>query len=114
LVGRSVDLCAVLVLTLLAATACGESRPAKFWTVEEAESIKSVRGAKLNTTVCTGLGESRSSAYRRFSCTGTTTAASHPELPVRVRYVLNPRGDYRGPRSAYLATEVFFDSFGVP
>lgn len=114
LLGRSLCLCMVLVVTLTAASACGESRPARFWTVEQAELIGSVRGARLTTTTCRGIGESRASGYRRFSCTGTTTAASLPELPVRVRYVLNPHGEYRGARSAYLATDVHFDSFGVP
>jgi hypothetical protein len=109
-----VALCSVIVLTLVPASACGDSRPSDFWTVEQAEAIRSVRGATLETTTCTGIGESRASGYRRFSCTGTTTAASLPELPVRVRYVLNARGEYRGGRSAYLATNVRFDSFGVP
>jgi hypothetical protein len=108
----------VLVSSLLVTVACGasESRvPARFWTVSQAESIKLVRGTPLKTTKCTGLGERRISAYRRFSCVGVhwPKGLAYP-LPVRVRYVLNPRGPYRGQESPYLATSVRFDSFGVP
>jgi hypothetical protein len=104
----------LLVVTLLASLGCGASRPAKFWTVKQAESIKLVRGTPLERTACTGLGERRASAYRRFSCVGVVVPKTFPDLPVRVRYVLNPRGQYKNHRSAYLATSVHFDSFGVP
>ena len=108
------DVGLLIAVAVVAATACGESRPAEFWTLKQAESVKSIRGTTLDTTSCTGLGTSRGSGYRRFSCTGATTPSALPELPVRVRYVLNPRGEYRGRRSAYVATDVHFDSFGVP
>jgi hypothetical protein len=103
---------------ILAGTACGTSRPtvpARFWTVSEAESIRLIRGTPLRTTACTPIGEPRGSTYGRFSCEGVhwPKGLQYP-LPVRVRYVLNPHGPYRGPRSAYLATSVYFDSFGVP
>jgi hypothetical protein len=104
----------LLVVALVMSSACGESRPPEFWTVTQAESIKSIRGTKLETTACTGIGASRASGYRRFSCTARTRPSSLPDLPVQVRYVLNPRGEYRGNRSAYLATDVHFESFGVP
>jgi hypothetical protein len=104
----------LLVVTLLASLGCGASRPARFWTARQAESIKLVRGTPLRRTTCTGLGERRASAYRRFSCVGVVVPKAVPDLPVRVRYVLNPRGKYKGHRSAYLATSVRFDSFGVP
>ena len=104
----------LVVVALVAATACSDSRPPEFWTVEQAESIKSVRGTSLEKTGCTGVGSSRDSAYRRFSCVGTTKASALPQVPIRVRYVLNSRGEYRGARSAYLATNVYFESFGVP
>jgi hypothetical protein len=65
---------AVLLLasTLLVNLACGDSDAGRrgFWTVAEAESIKVVRGTPLRTTKCTGLGERRASAYRRFRCIG--------------------------------------------
>jgi hypothetical protein len=104
----------VLVVTLLVNLGCGASRPATFWTVTQAESIKRVRGTALNRTACTGLGDRRVSAYQSFSCAGVVVPRSAPQLPVRVRYVLNPRGKYMGQTSAYLATNVHFDSFGVP
>jgi hypothetical protein len=103
-----------LVVTVLASLGCGTSRPARFWTVRQAESIRLVRGTPLKRTTCTGLGIERASAYRRFSCVGVVVPKTVPDVPVRVRYVLNPRGKYEGPRSAYLATSVYFDSFGVP
>jgi hypothetical protein len=103
-----------------AIVACGASRPAesdhtRFWTVSQAESIKLVRGTPLKTTACKGLGQRHASVYRRFSCVGVhwPKDLAYP-LPVRVRYVLNPRGKYRGKLSPYLATSVYFDSFGVP
>jgi hypothetical protein len=104
----------IVVVCALAAGCGGDSPPSRFWTVEEAESIKVVRGTRLAITDCRGLGETRDSAYRRFRCTGRVVAPATPQLPVRVRYVLNPRGVYQGRRSAYLATSVRFDSFGVP
>ncbi len=103
-----------LVVTLLAILGCGASRPATFWTVGQAESIRLVRGTALETTTCTGLGEQRADAYHRFSCVGVVRPEFDPVLAVRVRYVLNPRGRYSGRRSAYLTKSVRFDSFGVP
>lgn len=87
----------------------------RFWTVSQAESIRLIRGTPLKITKCAGLGEQRASAYERFSCVGVhwPKGLAYP-LPVRVRYVLNPRGEYRGRESSYLATSVYFDSFGVP
>jgi hypothetical protein len=35
-------------------------------------------------------------------------------LPVRIRYVLVPLGQYRGTQPPYKLTWVRFDSFGVP
>ncbi len=103
-----------LVVMLLASLGCGASRPARFWTVRQAESIKLVRGTPLERTTCTGIGMRRGSTYRRFSCVGVVVPKGIPDRPVRVRYVLNPRGEYKGHRSAYLATSVHFDAFGVP
>jgi hypothetical protein len=117
---RAVVSSTLLAVTFLVALGCGTSRPAepnpaRFWTVTQAESIKLVRGTPLKTTGCKGLGEHRASAYPRFSCVGVhwPKGLAYP-LPVRVRYVLNPRGRYRGNQSPYLATRVYFDSFGVP
>jgi hypothetical protein len=108
------NLLVVGVVVGIAASACTDSRPADFWTVEEAETIRTIRGTTLQATECKGIGQSRSSGYRRFSCIGETTPKALPELPVRVTYVLNTRGEYREERSAYLATDVHFDAFGVP
>jgi hypothetical protein len=103
------------LLGVLMLSACGDgSAPPTYWSVEEAESIKRVRGTPLAITDCKGLGDARDSAYRRFRCTGRVVAPAVPQLPIRLRYVLNPRGAYQGSRSAYLATSVRFDSFGVP
>jgi hypothetical protein len=108
---------ALLVATAVVCLSCGGPQPAsvRFWTKTQAESIRLVRGTPLRTANCTGLGEERASAYRRFRCVGVHWPKNlgYP-LPVRVRYVLNPRGKYRGQRSPYLATSVYFDSFGVP
>ena len=111
----SADLAPLCLIGAVALSACGEaSRPPTFWTVEQAESIKLIRGTALTKARCSGLGEPRDAAYRRFRCTGRVVAEAVPQVPVRVRYVLNPRGSYRGSSSAYLATNVRFDSFGVP
>jgi hypothetical protein len=107
--------CWLVVGALATGAGCGASdRPAKFWTVEEAESIRAIRGTPLRTTDCRGVGKSRDSTYRRFSCVGIVVPRSLPQLPVRVRYALNPRGRFDGAHSAYLATNVHFDAFGVP
>ena len=103
-----------LVVTLLASLGCGASPPPRFWTVRQAESIKLVRGTPLKSTRCTGLGMPRASAYRRFSCVGVVVPKTIPDRTVRVRYVLNPRGKYKGHPSAYVATSVHFNAFGVP
>jgi hypothetical protein len=104
----------LLAVAVLVDLGCESSRPARFWTVSQAQSIKLVRGTALDRTTCRGLGKQRVSAYRRFACVGVVVPKSVPYLPVRVRYVLNPRGRYKDQRSAYLATNVHFDSFGVP
>jgi hypothetical protein len=117
--GAGTRAAAILVLagTLLVNLACGDSDAVsrRFWTVAEAESIRVVRGTPLKTTRCAGLGERRASAYRRFRCVGVhwPKHLAYP-LPVRVRYVLIPRGEYRGKRSPYFMTSVHFDAFGVP
>ena len=72
------------------------------------------RGTPLERATCTGIGMRRGSTYRRFSCVGVVVPKGIPDWPVRVRYVLNPRGEHKGHRSAYLATSVHFDAFGVP
>jgi hypothetical protein len=112
--GTSVASIVLLPVALFVSLGCGSSRPATFWTAGEAESIKRVRGTALETTMCTGVGRQKASGYRRFSCVGVVIPESAPYLPVRVRYVLNTRGAYKGARSPYLATSVHFDSFGVP
>jgi hypothetical protein len=105
-----------LIAFVLAAAGCdhGDPVPGTFWTVQQAESIRTVRGTPLARTECSGLREGREERYGRFSCVGVTWPPSTPQLKVRVRYVLDPAGPYRGTRSAYLATNVHFDSFGVP
>jgi hypothetical protein len=94
--------CWLVVGALATSAGCGGSdRPARFWTVEEAEAIRAIRGTPLRTTDCRGVGKSRDSADRRFSCVGTIVLQSLPQLPVLVRYVLNPRGGsmVRAPRT---------------
>jgi hypothetical protein len=101
---------------VFAAAGCehGDPLPGTFWTVQQAESIRAVRGTPLARTECSGLRPGRDERYGRFSCVGVTWPPSTPQLKVRVRYVLNPAGPYLGTRSAYLATNVHFDSFGIP
>ena len=106
--------CGALMVLLAAAGCRDDPPPPTFWTESQAESIKLVRGTVLQEVSCSGMGEEQNAGHRRFTCVGRAVPASVPELKVRVRYVLNPRGPYRGGRSAYLATRVRFDSFGVP
>jgi hypothetical protein len=103
-----------LTLVVLVMLGCGSASPGVYWTVEQAESIKRVRGTALETTTCKGVGKAHASRYRRFSCVGVIVPPSAPNRPVRVRYVLNTRGKYEGDQSSYLATRVYFDAFGVP
>jgi hypothetical protein len=114
--GASTSLGWVVAAAVGAAAACGDANAPspRFWTVEQAESIRTVRGTPLTTTRCTGIGAARDGSYPRFSCVGKVVPPTMPDRPVRVRYVLNPRGRYDGRGSAYLATDVHFDAFGVP
>jgi hypothetical protein len=100
----------------LVCAACGTSgHPSRYWTKSQAESIRSVRGTPLKTTTCTGRGEERESGYRRFFCVGVHWPKGLGySLPVRIRYVLAPLGQYRGTQPPYKLTWVRFDSFGVP
>jgi hypothetical protein len=102
--------------------ACGTSSdPSGYWTKSQAESIRSIRGYRLKTHTCTGRGKERESGYRRFFCVGVywPKGSADPirrahSLPVRIRYVLAPLGQYRGTEPPYTLTWVRFDSFGVP
>jgi hypothetical protein len=104
-----------VVISILCSAFGTSSHPSGYWTKSQAESIRSIRGYPHKTNTCTGRGEERESGYRRFFCVG----AFWPKglgysLPVRVRYVLVPLGQYRGTQSRYKLTWVRFDSFGVP
>jgi hypothetical protein len=104
-----------VVLSILCG-ACGtSSHPSGYWTTSQAEAIRSVRGTPLKTITCSGRGEERESAYRRFFCVGVhwPKGLGYP-LPIRVRYVLVPLGRYRGTQPPYTLPWVRFDSFGVP
>ena len=69
----------------------------------------------LKTNTCTGRGGEGESGYRRFFCVGVFWLKGLGySLPVRIRYVLAPLGQYRGTQPPYKSTWVRFDSFGVP
>jgi hypothetical protein len=115
----------VLSMVGVASILCGawraSSLPSGYWTKSQAESIRWVRGYPLKTITCRGRGEERESGYRRFFCVGVywPKGSADPirraySLPVRVRYVLVPIGQYRGTHSPHKLTWVRFDSFGVP
>jgi hypothetical protein len=105
----------LFVFALLAAPANAHVRPHNAWTVVQAEAIRSIRGVRLATLDCMPLGaRSAPGRYRHFRCAGATAPRFDPRLRVRVRYVLHPLGRFRGPRSPFVATNVRYDSFGVP
>ena len=109
-----------LVLPVVISILCGacggtSSHPPGYWTKSQAESIRSVRGYRLKTNICTGRGEERESGYRRFFCVGVYWPKGLAySLPVRIRYVLAPVGEYRDTQPPYQLPWVRFDSFGVP
>lgn len=105
----------VLAAALVAPRAVAHDRPGIFWTQKQAESITSIRGARVRVRQCEGLGKPREPGrYRHFSCVAGTGLRYQPIETVAVTYILHPLGAYNGRRSRYVATNVKFVGHGVP
>jgi hypothetical protein len=110
----------------LVAAAClvvgcmGEDRPHVVrWTVQQAESITSVRGQPVRVRHCRGAGSSerRGDAvlYSRFKCLAGARASFQQFDTVAVLYVIHPLADYDGRTSRHRLTNVrFIGGPGVP
>jgi hypothetical protein len=110
-------------LALFLALACGCTGGASadtelYWTAEQAESIRSVRGLTVRRSECRGQGEPvESGRYRHFRCVAGARATSdpYPIDTVAVLYVLHPRARYQGPASQHRLTDVrFIGGPGIP
>jgi hypothetical protein len=89
------------------------------WTVDQAESITSIRGHLVRVRYCHGRGRAeRSGSIERFGLfdclAGTRTAFQHYDT-VGVFYVLDPAENYEGPLSRHRLTNVrFIGGPGIP
>jgi hypothetical protein len=103
---------ASLLLLLVLATGCGDD--GSLWTVEQAESITSIRGTRVRVRECRGLG-GENGRYERFDCLASTRTASDRYDTVGVFYVLQPLGAYDGPGSKHRLSQVrFVGGPGIP
>ena len=103
-----------LPLLLVLATGCGDGRSARLWTIEQAESITSIRGMPVRVRECRGLGGEKG-RYERFQCLASARTASDRYDTVGVFYVLHPLGEYDGPGSKHRLSKVrFVGGPGVP
>lgn len=89
------------------------------WTVQQAESITSVRGMSVRVRYCRGLaGSFRGEAkerFRRFVCLAGARASFDRYDTVGVLYMLRPLGDYDGPDSRHRLSNVrFVGGPGIP
>jgi hypothetical protein len=110
----------VLALVAGLGTGCWDGNQAQvpLWTVEQAESITSVRGQPVRVRHCRGTGtherHENAKLYSRFECLAAARAAFQRYDTVAVHYVLHPLED-DGPTSRYRLTNVrFIGGPGVP
>jgi hypothetical protein len=105
----------LLLAAACLAAGCGGGRSERDWTVEQAESIATVRGTPVRVRRCRGLGPEHDGRYGRFACVAGARAATDPYETVAVRYVLHPVGEYEGPESPRRLTNVpFTGGPGIP
>ena len=103
-----------LLFLLVLASGCGDNSSARLWTVEQAESITSIRGTKVRVRECRGLG-GEDGRYERFQCLASARTAFDRFDTVGVFYVLQPLADYDGPRSKHRLSNVrFVGGPGIP
>lgn len=109
-------LAGALLATSYFAAGCADASDSadRLWTVEQAESITSIRGTPVRVRQCRGRGP-RAERYRSFSCLASTRAAGDRYDTVGIFYVLEPLGKYRGLRSSHRLKNVrFIGGPGVP
>jgi hypothetical protein len=104
---------AVLAGVLSVESGSAHLRPNNRWTVEQAESVRMIRGTRLYETKCRGL-ERRRAVHRHFACSGQTARDDKSIHTALVTYVLHPLGRYFRRYPAYFATKVRFAAFSVP
>jgi hypothetical protein len=118
IVQRRVAVVLALVACLGAGCRDGNRAHVPLWTVQQAESITSVRGLPVRVRHCRGTGtrerHENTRLYSRFECLAAARAAFQPYDTVAVLYVLHPLED-DGPTSRYRLTNVrFIGGPGVP
>jgi hypothetical protein len=89
------------------------------WTVEQAESITSVRGQPVRVRHCRGIGRGERgehpARYRRFRCLAGARAEFDRYDTVAALKVHQPLGDYENSTSRHRLTNVrFVGGPGIP
>jgi hypothetical protein len=109
----------LVFLSCLGGCAFGnESRDAE-WTVQQAESITSIRGLTVRVRNCRGIdghqGGGRKWRFQRFACVAGARAEFDRYDTVGILYVLHPLEDYDGVSSRHRLTDVrFLGGPGIP
>lgn len=114
---------AVAALLVLAGSGAGSDsradRSAVRWTLEEAKSIRSVRGLRVRVLECRGLGaahrDDREVRFPRFACLAGARLPWERFDSVAVRYELRPLRAYDGSARSYALERVSFTGGpGIP
>jgi hypothetical protein len=111
--------CLLLIVCAAAGCSDGNQHRPPSWTVEQAASIRSIRGHAVRVRYCHGRGPSERSdtgvRYRRFACLAGTRTAFQRYDTVGIFYVLLPLEDHEGPRSRHEFANVrFIGGPGIP
>jgi hypothetical protein len=109
----------LVLLSCLGGCAFGNESRVVEWTVQEAESITSIRGLTVRVRSCRGVdghqGGGTESRFRRFSCVAGARAEFDRYDTVGILYVLHPLEDYDGVSSRHRLSEVrFLGGPGIP
>jgi hypothetical protein len=115
---------ALAALTLVVcgiAVGCGDEngRLVRLWTVDQAESISTIRGMHVRVRECRGLGhaerDDESRRFRRFACVAGARRPGETYDTVGVFYDLRPLDAYEGPASKHALENVrFIGGPGIP
>jgi hypothetical protein len=112
-------LACLVLLSCLGACAFGNEPRVTEWTVQQAESITSIRGLTVRVRSCRGVdgdqGGGRNGRFQRFACVAGARAEFDRYDTVGILYVLHPLEDYDGVSSRHRLTEVrFLGGPGIP
>jgi hypothetical protein len=112
-------LACVALLSCLGACAFGNEPRVTEWTVQQAESITSIRGLAVRVRSCRGIDGhqrgGRKGRFQRFACVAGARATFDRYDTVGILYVLHPLESYDGANSRHRLTDVrFLGGPGIP